>query len=215
MSLNQIGTLSNLSFSTAGSILPTPVTTNISLTALKVAYVGSSTAYANVQSSKMSLWYLATCASGVNSNVAPGSAPFNPSRTIGSPSYAGWVYSGPASPWNPASISEFQRAANTRPTVTCTRTDTGDSQKFTLSLLGSWIDDTGGAVTPSPPGAMSEFYLWIVGPGVNFINQQWVTQLAGTPLVYPNCIPGNYTVYVQDVLGAGNQFEMFTSFTYP
>lgn len=223
MSLKQIGD-SNFNMLTIGSNLPTALATNISLSALKTRYTGSTTAYANVSASKMSLWYLATCQAGIASNISQypisnPSAPLNPTNTKSSPAYTGWVYAGTSSPWRPAALSEFKKSANTRPSVTIVKgalpgtKKSGISNYFSLSLTAKWIDNTDATVTPLGPG--TAFFFWIQGPDPTFVIGQWYLAVAGVPYIFAKLLKGTYKIYVQDAWGAGNQFDASYTTTYP
>ena len=217
--MSQIGK-TDISLNTVGNMSPLITPANISLSALKLSYVGSSTAFADTSASKLSLWYLATCRSSANmqSSTPYVGGGLNSTKDKNSPNYTGWVYNQVQQPWNPASLSEFYGAANTRPKVVAAKITTGNPASFTLQLVGSWIDPTNAvAATPTDLDPNS-FYFWVHGPGANFVVPRWIkSDGTGGPggIQILNCVPGTYTVYVQDSLGAGNQFEFSNTFTYP
>ena len=227
MALKQIGT-SNIKFSAIGGNAHVPVSSDISLAAIKIAYAGSSTAYSDLGTSRSSLWNLATCRSSISPDSVtpyiPGTTPLNPTNDKTSAGYTGWVYAGSSSPWNPASVKEFTRAANTRPKAIITKVGLGTpgvkdkdiTNYFKLQIQGGWIDDNGSAVTPTAPNGATTgvFFFWILGPDPAFAVGKW-TLAPGGYCEFAKVYKGTYTVFVQDEWGAGNQFDVSYSSTYP
>lgn len=215
----QLGT-TNISLFSVGNLLTPATVTNISLTAIQVATMGSkSTIYADASASKVSVWFISNCKSSVSNDstvpyITGGTGGLNPTRDITSTAYTGWIYDRNDAPWRPSKISDFKVAAQSRPLVTVTKIGTGNPSFFNLQLNGSFITATGATITPSPIGS-NIFYFWIEGPGANFILKRWRVSDAGGEISIPNCVPGSYVAYVQDAYGSGNQFEFLQNFVYP
>jgi hypothetical protein len=216
-----IGT-TNISINSLASNLPAPITSNISLTALQINYMGSSTAYAVISASKMSAWFISNCKKSVSQGsttpyVTGVGVALNPTKTKTSANYTGWVYDRNGIPWIPTSLSDFKYSAQSRPSAAVNKIGTGDPANFTLQLAGTFINSAGAAISnPLPGGTPNVFFFWIEhNSDAKFALGQWrVSDNAGI-LTIPNCQPGDFKVYIQDSFGAGNQFETRVDFEYP
>jgi len=205
----------NVSFTGISNLLISGPGTNISLSALQVSAMGSSDIYADIETSKVSVWNVATCRSSKNSNSSnpwtPGTG-LNPTRDKANPTYTGWVYNRADTPWRPTSVSEFQGAADARPDIGVTSVGTGNPAIFTLRISSKGhIDKSGSSTTPSLGSETGIFYVWIEGPSPV---AQW-TKISSLPYDFTGMSPGTYTIYAQDGWGAGNQFEISQTFVYP
>ena len=207
----------NVSFTAISNLLVSGPSTNISLSALQVSAMGSPDIYADIETSKVSVWNVATCRSSKNPNSSSewdpaGGVGLNPTRVKSSPEYTGWVYNRADTPWRPTSMSEFQNAADARPSIGVISVGTGNPAIFTLRINSKGhINKTGNSTVPVLGSETGTFYVWIEGPTPV---AQW-TKIDSVPYDFTGMSPGTYTIYAQDGWGAGNQFEISQSFVYP
>jgi len=207
---------SNISFNSIKGLIKNYPGNNVSLSTLQVSAMGSSGIYANILTSRVSVWNVETCSSSknVNStnpwNPADGKG-LNPTQNKANPSYTGWVYNRGDQPWRPTSVSEFKGAADTIPQVEIQKVGTGNPSIFTLIIKEPTHRDKDGN-TASPLMGNQTFYVWVDGPSPA---SRWTKFTKNEPATFPNRAAGTYKIYVQDGLGAGNQFEISKSITYP
>lgn len=212
---------SNITFSGIKSLLKAFPTNNISLSTLQVSAMGSSDdIYANIKKSRVSVWNVETCKSSKNEKstfeFSPGAnAGLNPTQNKASPNYTGWVYDRVGVPWRPTSVSEFKGAADAIPQVKITKEGVGDPGIFTLKISEPFHRDKNGFIYSSGPlmGPYNNtFYVWVDGPTPS---SKWTRLTKNDPVKFANRAAGTYKIYVQDGWGAGNQFEISQSITYP
>lgn len=211
MSYIQLGE-TNISVSDICSVSGAGSPTNISISNLNTRYIGdaASTGRGNVSQSKISLWYEQQC---ILSKGSAGGAFTPPIRTTrSSPQLNGWVYNGVQTPWRPSSFSDFKNAADVRPKATIVKIGTGDPNTFNLEVTCSHQDQMGG-VAALPVGVSPIFYVYLRGGNISI--GQWMPTNGSSIITYTGLMSGSYTLAVQDSLGAGNQFELEFSFTYP
>lgn len=207
----------NISITNIKNLLISGPSSDISLATLQVSAMGSSDIYADINTSKVSVWNISSCKSSKNNQSTtpwnPGDGTgLNPTRNKTSPAYTGWVYNRADTPWRPVSLSEFKNAADARPDISVSSIGTGNPAIFTLRItINGHIDKSGSNTTPNLGSETGIFYVWIEGPSPV---AQW-TKITSLPYDFTGMSPGTYTIYAQDGWGAGNQFEISQTFVYP
>ena len=212
MAITQLG---NTSLSVASIIgLSAGALSNVSISNINTLFMGDSAASGipNVSQSKISLYYEQEC---VYSKGTEGSGFVAPIPNTINSTVGGWRFHGVDTPWKPSRFSDFQFAANARPTAAINRIGTGNELTFNLAIQCAHADPAGAIFTAPLLGGMTNtYYVWLTGP--SFPLGFWRATAGDGTININNLLKGeNYRIYVQDSLGAGNQFETYVSFSYP